>query len=88
MTKGNINEVREFYKGKYKKIFDELNDKGIENYKWDENCGKWIELWCAINNKKIKINIGLNNKYNLWKNGEKIGSYKSQEEIINKIKKL
>ena len=68
IEKKNLEQIRAFYGKKYVKIFDALENVGATNFKIDEDCGKWIELWCDIKNKHIKINIGLDNKFRICKN--------------------
>lgn len=87
MTRGSIEVLRKYYNGKYKKIFNKLEEKGAKNYIWDKNCLQWIEMWCEIDGKRIKINIGINNKYNLWIESKYMASYNTQNEIVDELER-
>lgn len=86
--KGRIDDVKRFYKGKYKKVLDFLEKENANKYEWDESCGLWIELWCSLKEKRLKINIGIDDMYHLWIDGERKGNYKSQKELLSRLEKI
>lgn len=64
----NINEVRDYYGKKYSKILDSLEKKNAYTFSIDKDCGSYLELWFHIGDYFFyKVNIGLNNKFNVWK---------------------
>lgn len=77
-----LNEIRKFYGKKYKRIFDVLEKRNATDFEVDKECGMWLELWCKIREHKIKLNIGIDDKYHVWYDANRIGSYKTQSELI------
>ncbi len=88
MTQGTLKDIKQFYHPRYKKIFKYLEKNNADNFEWDETCGIWLEMWCNIKNTKVKINIGIDDNYHLWKNGERFGRYSTQHDLLNELEKI
>ena len=95
MTKKmTISEVKEYYGGKYKNILLALEEKQCNNYEVDVDCYHYLELFCDTKSGGyLHINIGLNNKYNVWYNNRswnnetKRYSFKTMKEVVDFIQK-
>ena len=74
-------EVKEYYGKKYRKILKELENKKAEKYEIDDNCGIWLEMWCKVKGEKLKINIGIDDKYHTRYKNQEILTWKSQDEV-------
>ena len=83
----NIDEVKDFYGKRYRKIIDGLSRFGATDYEVDTSCGIWLELWCSIRGKHIKVNIGIDDMYHLWVFEESPCSsrYKTQDELVYEL---
>lgn len=80
----NIDELKEFYGKRYRRIINGLDRLGATDYEVDTSCGIWLELWCSIKGKRIKVNIGIDDMYHLWLDVEGIPSLhlKTQDELV------
>jgi len=88
----NIDDVRSYYKRKYKKIFDALESKNANNFKIDTSCYQYLEVKCEIHGRYFRVNVGINNKYNTWfktnYNGVKRNAFITMREVAEYIKTL
>ena len=75
----NIGEVQEYYGKQYRKIFEALETIGAKDFRIDTDCGHWLELWFSTDTNDYKINIGINNKYNVWKKSKIMYSFNNWE---------
>lgn len=83
----SLEQVRAFYGKKYTKIFDTLENINATNFKVDEECGRWLELWCDIKSEHIKINIGIDDKFHTSRSYSldchEHGSFRTQSGVVN-----
>ena len=89
----DINDVRNYYKRKYKKILDALERKEAKNFRVDRSCYGYLEMKCEIKGWYFCVNIGINNKYNTWLksrcfNKTERNSFTTMDEVVSFIEKL
>ena len=94
MARMTITEAREYYKGKYKKVLNALEEIGVEVVSVDTNCYGYLEISCRLSGDRVFwANIGINNKYNCsydsgsaWLYGVYRHSYTTQDDLARYIR--
>lgn len=99
MARMTITEAREYYKGKYKKVLNALEEIGVEVVNVNTKCYGYLEISCMPYGENDKYehvfwaNIGINNKYNCswgsrcsWIGKVYRHSYTTQDDLARYIR--